>query len=95
MCDEILVKCPYSKEGCEEMIQRGHVKAHVGKYCDFRLVRCPEPLCDRKTRKKDLDPDGKCRHVLRECEDCGDILMDLDYKVFPFAMQTLTDWSSS
>ena len=82
MCDEILVKCAFSKEGCEEIIQRGHAQAHVDKYCDYRLMDCPDANCDQKVRKKDMDAGGKCLHELRECEECGDSMMELEYQVY-------------
>lgn len=81
MCDEILVKCPYAKEGCEETIQRGHVQSHVDKYCNYRLIQCPDEDCDKKTRKKDLDTEGNCVHSLCECKECGDSVTQLDYEV--------------
>ncbi|KAL1957399.1 hypothetical protein VTO42DRAFT_6079 [Malbranchea cinnamomea] len=80
MCDEIVVKCPFAKEGCEETIQRGHVQAHVDKHCDYRLVRCPDTSCDKKIRKRDLDADGKCLHTLCQCQRCGESVMQLEYQ---------------
>ena len=82
MCDEILVRCPFSKEGCEETVQRGHVQAHVDKYCDYQLMSCPDTNCEQKIRKKDMDADGKCLHESRECRECHDTVMELDYQVY-------------
>ncbi|EEQ91031.2 TRAF-type zinc finger protein [Blastomyces dermatitidis ER-3] len=81
MCDDLCVKCPFAGQGCEEIIQRGHVQAHVDKYCDYRLMRCPEPKCNYMTRKKDLDPDRRCLHELRTCDDCEESVMERDFEV--------------
>ncbi|PGH11725.1 hypothetical protein AJ80_06986 [Polytolypa hystricis UAMH7299] len=80
MCDDVRVKCPLSKEGCLEITQRGHIQTHVDKYCDYRLVRCPDRSCAKLTRKKDLDPDGECLHEIRQCEDCEEPVMKQDFK---------------
>lgn len=79
MCDDILVKCPFRDEGCEEIVQRGHIQAHVDKYCDYKLMRCPGENCKEKIRKKDMDPDEKCLHQERECKECGESVIELDF----------------
>lgn len=82
MCDEILVKCPFAKEGCRETIQRGYVQVHVDKYCDYQLMPCPDSTCEQKIRRKDIDPDGKCLHKTHECEACHQPVMELEYQVY-------------
>lgn len=81
MCDDLCVKCPFAGQGCEEIIQRGHVQAHVDKYCDYRLLRCPDANCNYMTRKKDLDPDRRCLHELRSCDNCEESVMERDFEV--------------
>ncbi|OJD14340.1 hypothetical protein AJ78_05305 [Emergomyces pasteurianus Ep9510] len=81
MCDDLCVKCPFAGQGCEEIIQRGHVQAHVDKYCDYRLMRCPDTNCNYMTRKKDLDPDLRCLHELRNCDSCEEPVMEGDFEV--------------
>ncbi|KKZ65476.1 hypothetical protein EMCG_08708 [[Emmonsia] crescens] len=81
MCDDLCVKCPFAGQGCEEVIQRGHVQAHVDKYCDYRLMRCPDANCNYMTRKKDLDPDRRCLHELRSCDNCEESVMERDFEV--------------
>jgi hypothetical protein len=81
MCDDVRVKCPFSSEGCKEIVPRGHVQAHVDKYCGYRLMDCPDTLCDKKTRKKDLSPDSKCMHELHQCSRCEEEVMEQDYEV--------------
>ncbi|GIJ89244.1 hypothetical protein Asppvi_008174 [Aspergillus pseudoviridinutans] len=80
MCDDVRVKCPFSSEGCKEIVPRGHVQAHVDKYCGYRLMDCPGTLCDKKTRKKDLSPDKKCMHELHQCSRCEEEVMEQDYE---------------
>ncbi|KAL1998851.1 hypothetical protein VTN02DRAFT_5485 [Thermoascus thermophilus] len=78
MCDDIRVRCPFSEEGCKEIVPRGHVQPHVDKYCEFKLVDCPSPSCDKKTRKKNLSPDRRCMHGLHRCDGCGEDVMEQD-----------------
>ncbi|KAK2794316.1 hypothetical protein FQN52_008674 [Onygenales sp. PD_12] len=80
MCDDLRVKCPFSSEGCREIIERGHIQAHVKKYCDYRLLPCPAEGCRDMTRKKDMDPDGRCLHELRGCENCEELVMEQDFE---------------
>ncbi|EER38465.1 TRAF-type zinc finger protein [Histoplasma capsulatum var. duboisii H88] len=81
MCDDLCVKCPFVRQGCEEIIQRGHVQAHVDKYCDYRLMRCPDPNCNYMTRKKDMDADLRCLHEFRTCDNCEDSVMERDFEI--------------
>lgn len=81
MCNEIQVKCPFSDEGCGEIIPRGHVQAHVDKYCNYRLLDCPDESCEKKTRRKDFRSDNRCVHTLRSCPNCDEQVMDLDFEV--------------
>lgn len=81
MCDDIRVKCPFWAEGCTEIVPRGHVQSHVDKYCNFRLMDCPNTLCDKKTRKKDLSSEGRCMHELHACTRCEEEVMEQDYEV--------------
>ncbi|RHZ60242.1 hypothetical protein CDV55_101460 [Aspergillus turcosus] len=80
MCDDVRVRCPFSSEGCKEIVPRGHVQAHVDKYCGYRLMDCPDTFCDKKTRKKYLSPDGKCMHDLHQCTRCEEEIMEQDYE---------------
>lgn len=80
MCDDITVKCPYSREGCREVLPRANVQSHVDKYCGYRLLKCPGPSCDKKTRRKNFRP-AECVHELRRCSLCEEEVMDQDYDV--------------
>ncbi|PYH43970.1 putative TRAF-like signal transducer [Aspergillus saccharolyticus JOP 1030-1] len=80
MCDEIRVRCPFRNEGCEEVAPRVFIQTHVDKYCGYRLMDCPLDLCGLKTRKKDLDPDGRCLHELHQCARCEGNIMEQDYE---------------
>lgn len=80
MCDDIRVKCPFSEEGCKEILPRGHVQSHVDKYCEYRPIDCPEQACDKKTRKKNMSPDRRCLHGLTRCGTCGEDVMEQDFE---------------
>lgn len=94
MCDDLPVRCPYSNEGCEEIVPRGHIQTHADKYCGYKLISCPSPDCDQRTRKKDLSPEKKCLHELHKCLRCEKDIMEQDYEVhrvrFPILAQQLT-----
>lgn len=85
MCDEILVKCPFSASGCEEIMERGYVQTHVDKYCVCRLVPCLDASCNKMIRVKDIPSDSHCMHELWECEQCKELIMELELTV-------LTPW---
>lgn len=76
MCDDVHVRCPYSGEGCKEILPRGHVQSHVDKYCEFRLMDCPSLTCAQKTRKKNISPENKCLHGVISCDACGEGVME-------------------
>ncbi|PYI25877.1 hypothetical protein BP00DRAFT_81420 [Aspergillus indologenus CBS 114.80] len=80
MCDEIRVRCPFRSEGCEEVAPRVFIQTHVDKYCGYRPMDCPLGSCGLKTRKKDLDPEGRCLHELHQCARCEGNIMEQDYK---------------
>ncbi|KKA21007.1 hypothetical protein T310_4953 [Rasamsonia emersonii CBS 393.64] len=78
MCDDVRVRCPFSSEGCKEILPRGHVQSHVDKYCEYKLLDCPSPTCSKKTRKKNMSSERRCMHTLFRCEDCEEDVMEQD-----------------
>ncbi|KAL3467914.1 hypothetical protein BJX64DRAFT_125176 [Aspergillus heterothallicus] len=80
MCDEIPVRCPFSSEGCKEIVPRGHIQSHADKYCGYKLLECPSTSCDLRTRKKYLSPENKCMHELHKCLRCDEDIMEQDYE---------------
>ncbi|KAH8696434.1 putative TRAF-like signal transducer [Talaromyces proteolyticus] len=81
MCDDVQVRCPYSGEGCKEVMSRGHVQLHVDKHCDYRLLECPSLTCTQKTRKKNMTAERKCMHMVLRCEACEEGVMEQDLEV--------------
>lgn len=75
--DELLVKCPQSREGCLEEVPRCRVQDHVLKYCSFSQVDCPSEECLLTVRRRDTDGD-RCLHYRVECEDCKHLVMKKD-----------------
>lgn len=59
---------------------RGHVQLHVDKYCDYKLMKCPDSTCEQKTRKKNLNAQ-KCMHNTVKCEACEEDVMEQDLEV--------------
>ncbi|KAL6239680.1 hypothetical protein BDW75DRAFT_101625 [Aspergillus navahoensis] len=82
MCDDLPVRCPFSSQGCKEVVPRGHIQSHADKYCEYKLMDCPSPSCDEKTPKKNLSPDNKCMHELHKCLRCDADIMEQDYEVW-------------
>ncbi|KAL2829291.1 hypothetical protein BDW59DRAFT_142445 [Aspergillus cavernicola] len=80
MCDEIPVRCPFTSEGCKEIVPRGHIQSHADKYCGYKPMDCPSPVCDKRTRKKDLCPENNCMHELHKCLRCEEEIMEQDYE---------------
>lgn len=81
MCDDVKVRCPYTGEGCREILPRGHVQSHVDKYCDYKLLDCPDVNCGKKIRRKNMSPDQRCMHTLFQCENCEEDVMEQDREV--------------
>ncbi len=75
--DDLLVKCPQSKEGCLEEVPRCRVEDHVLRYCAFSQVDCPSEDCLLTVRRKDTDGES-CLHHRVECEDCKQLVMKRD-----------------
>ncbi|KAL4807692.1 hypothetical protein BDV18DRAFT_107003 [Aspergillus unguis] len=80
MCDDLPVRCPFTSGGCKEIVPRGHIQSHADKYCGYKMMDCPSPSCEEKTRKKDLSPEGKCMHELHKCLRCEADIMEQDYE---------------
>ncbi|KAL5337736.1 hypothetical protein BJX70DRAFT_225928 [Aspergillus crustosus] len=80
MCDEIPVRCPFSDEGCKEIVPRGHIQSHADKYCRYKLMDCPSPSCEFSSRKKDLSSEDRCMHELHKCLRCDEDIMEQDYE---------------
>ena len=78
MVEDLKVKCPSWAEGCEEIIRRGEVQAHVDKYCAYTEVKCPGENCHSMVLRKDFK--DTCQHKLVACEDCHELIVAKDLK---------------
>ena len=76
MADDLKVKCPEWGAGCEEILRRGEVQAHVDKYCAYTDVACPGENCRSMVLRKDYK--DSCQHKLVACEDCRDLIVAKD-----------------
>ncbi|KAF2796226.1 hypothetical protein K505DRAFT_335359 [Melanomma pulvis-pyrius CBS 109.77] len=54
MLDELVVKCPNTKSGCDWIEQRVNVHDHVLLYCEYTLVDCPDFDCHLYITQKDF-----------------------------------------
>jgi TNF receptor-associated factor 5 len=72
------VRCPNAEDGCQKVLARALVEDHVGIYCDYTMVACPEEDCEKKIARKYVD--RGCLHSLALCPDCSQSLemMDMD-----------------
>ena len=79
MVDDLKVKCPLWRDGCEVISSRGTVQAHVEKYCKYAQVDCPENDCVRMMPRGDLEKG--CRHHPIDCQYCHDSFMEMYIEV--------------
>lgn len=75
--DELLVRCPFSKEGCAEELPRGAVQDHVDRYCLYSEVECPSDGCPFTVQRKDAEKQ-RCLHSSVRCEYCEISFMERD-----------------
>lgn len=68
MCEDLVVKCPKSEDGCTAEVKRGEVQDHVTIYCGYAQIECPDEDCDLPVRRKD-SVEG-CLHYGVSCMDC-------------------------
>ncbi|MCJ1229026.1 hypothetical protein MMC12_005690 [Toensbergia leucococca] len=78
--DDLIVKCPLTKDGCAETMARASVQDHVERYCDFSDIKCPSEECAIPIRRKDMDQ-KRCLHSLVDCEYCGYSIMERDLEI--------------
>ncbi|CAI6254436.1 unnamed protein product [Periconia digitata] len=76
MLDELVVKCPNSKSGCDWSDQRANVHDHVMLYCVYTLVQCPSYDCRLHISQKDFHKG--CLHYTVSCENCHTSMMMKD-----------------
>ncbi|KAF1814314.1 hypothetical protein P152DRAFT_375271, partial [Eremomyces bilateralis CBS 781.70] len=76
MLDDLLVRCPNSKAGCESHVKRGEIEDHVDKYCDYSVLECSDDECTQGIWRK-YSEQG-CLHFMTMCEDCGESMMQKD-----------------
>lgn len=79
MLDELVVKCPNTKSGCNWVDQRVNVHDHVMLYCEYALVECPSYDCRLHISQRDFHKG--CLHVTVSCEDCHTSMMKKDVEV--------------
>lgn len=79
MLDELVVKCPNSKSGCDWVEQRVNVHDHVMLYCEYTLVECAQHDCRLHISQKEFHKG--CLHYTVSCEDCHTSMMKKDLEV--------------
>jgi hypothetical protein len=76
MLDELVVKCPNTKAGCNWVAQRVNVHDHVMLYCEYTPVECSATDCRLQISQKDFHKG--CLHYTVSCEDCHTSLLKKD-----------------
>jgi hypothetical protein len=76
MLNELVVRCPNAKSGCEWVDQRANVNDHVLLYCEYTLVECPSYDCRLPISQKDFHKG--CLHYTVSCEHCHTSMMKKD-----------------
>ncbi len=68
--EDLVVKCPFSNDGCTEEVARGMVQDHVDKYCEYVRISCPYENCHQEMQRKFLTIQ-RCLHHPVQCDKCG------------------------
>ncbi|CAN9151878.1 unnamed protein product [Alternaria alternata] len=76
MLDELVVKCPNTKAGCNWVDQRVNVHDHVMLYCEYTPVECSAADCRLQISQKDFHKG--CLHYTVSCDDCHASLLKKD-----------------
>ena len=76
MLDELVVKCPNTKAGCDWADHRVNVHDHVMLYCEYTPVHCSSEDCRLPVSQKDFHKG--CVHYTVNCEHCHTSLMKKD-----------------
>ncbi|KAL6706798.1 hypothetical protein ACN47E_005134 [Coniothyrium glycines] len=76
MLDELVVKCPNTKGGCNWVDHRVNVHDHVMLYCEHTPVECSGSDCRLQISQKDFHKG--CLHYTVSCEDCHTSIMKKD-----------------
>ncbi|KAI1567515.1 RAD18 RING-finger-containing E3 ubiquitin ligase [Pyrenophora tritici-repentis] len=76
MLNELVVKCPNTKAGCNWVDQRVNVHDHVMLYCEYTPVECSATDCRLQTTQKDFHLG--CLHYTVSCEDCHTSIVKRD-----------------
>ncbi|KAF2120835.1 hypothetical protein BDV96DRAFT_513694 [Lophiotrema nucula] len=79
MLDELVVRCPNTKSGCDWVDQRANVHDHVMLYCEYTQVECPNHECRLAISQKDFHKG--CLHYTVSCEHCHTAMMKRDLEV--------------
>jgi hypothetical protein len=79
LLDELIVKCPNTKSGCDWVEHRVNVHDHVMLYCEYTPVECPHDTCRQPVSQKDYHKG--CLHYAVNCDDCSTQMMRRDLEV--------------
>lgn len=74
--DRLKVKCP--NKGCDTICSRDRLASHYERYCDYTLVRCPDPDCTMAIARMDAKPDAGCLHKDSSCQYCNKTVVIAD-----------------
>ncbi|KAF2264540.1 hypothetical protein CC78DRAFT_616701 [Lojkania enalia] len=84
MLDELVVKCPNARSGCNWVDQRVNVESHAMLYCEYAQVECPSHDCRLPISQKDYHKG--CLHSTVSCEHCHTSMMKKDLEVSPVVL---------
>lgn len=76
--DDLIVKCPFSDNGCTEQMSRCLAQDHVDKYCEYIQVKCPYDNCGEEIQRRHLN-DERCHHKLILCVTCDRSYKEIDF----------------
>jgi len=71
--DRLKVKCP--NRGCDYECSRDLLEGHYERHCEFTLVPCPDPQCNKRIARRDALSENGCMHQEVPCEYCDKIVL--------------------
>ncbi|KAL1836752.1 hypothetical protein VTJ49DRAFT_4711 [Mycothermus thermophilus] len=66
--DRLEARCP--NQGCDYVCARENLEAHYERHCEFTLVHCSKPSCDKLVARHLCSIEGQCMHEMTNCDFC-------------------------
>lgn len=85
MLDDLRVRCPSHRHGCDAEMPRSSVQDHIENECYYAEIECPVNHCPHWISRRDAQS-RTCLHRLTTCDDCKQPLMGMCISNYPVAL---------